>query len=109
MLDLTNHSSFNLAGESTISAMGEKVYMDAEEVTTANSLSSRTASRIDGSTRSTSPTPAARRWSPDQRRHQRQLLFRPGYDPDWEINDTGPELDRFLLDAAPRIRAAAAS
>jgi aldose 1-epimerase len=101
VLNLTNHAYFNLAGESTLSAMGQKVYMNADKITTVNSLLIP-----DGKFASVSGTPFDFT-DPDGTAigarindgTNQQLLFGPGYDHNWVINNSGPRLDGLLLDA----------
>jgi aldose 1-epimerase len=101
VLNLTNHSYFNLAGESTLSAMGQKVYMNADKITTVNSLlipDGKFAS-VDGTPFDfTDPAGTAIGARINDGTNQ-QLLFGPGYDHNWVINSTGPKLDGLLLDA----------
>jgi len=101
VLNLTNHSYFNLAGESTLSAMGQKVYMNADKITTVNSLlipDGKFAS-VDGTPFDfTNPAGTAIGARINDGTNQ-QLLFGPGYDHNWVINKSGPKLDGLLLDA----------
>jgi aldose 1-epimerase len=101
VVNLTNHSYFNLAGESTLSAMDQKVYMNADQITTVDKFLIP-----DGKFASVSGTPFDFT-NPDGTAigarindgNNQQLLFGPGYDHNWVINKTGPKLDRLLLDA----------
>src|SRR5260370_1140305 len=101
VLNLTNHSYFNLAGESTLSAMSQKVYMNADQITAVNSLLIPTGAVDPGfgtpfDFTNTRGTAIGARINDGT---NQQLLFGPGYDHNWVINKTGPKLDGLLLDA----------
>jgi len=101
VLNLTNHSYFNLAGESTLSAMSQKVYMNADQITAVNSLLIPTGAfdSVAGTPFDfTNPHGTAIGARINDGTNQ-QLLFGPGYDHNWVINKTGPRLDGLLLDA----------
>jgi aldose 1-epimerase len=101
VLNLTNHSYFNLAGESTLSAMSQKVYMNADQITAVNSLLIPTGAfdSVFGTPFDfTNPHGTAIGARINDGTNQ-QLLFGPGYDHNWVINKTGPKLDGLLLDA----------
>ena len=101
VINLTNHSYFNLAGESTLSAMAQKVYMNANKITAVNSLLIPTggSDSVFGTPFDfTNPHGTAIGARINNGTNQ-QLLFGPGYDHNWVINNSGPKLDGLLLDA----------
>jgi len=101
VINLTNHSYFNLAGESTLSAMAQKVYMNANKITAVNSLLIPTGGfdSVFGTPFDfTNPHGTAIGARINDGTNQ-QLLFGPGYDHNWVINNSGPKLDGLLLDA----------
>jgi aldose 1-epimerase len=101
VINLTNHSYFNLAGESTLSAMDQKVYMNADRITTVDKLlipDGKFASVFGTPFDFTNPHGTAIGARINDGNNQ-QLLFGPGYDHNWVINKSGPKLDGLLLDA----------
>jgi aldose 1-epimerase len=101
VINLTNHSYFNLAGESTLSAMGQKVYMNANKITAVNSLLIPTGKFVSVAGTPfdfTNPHGTAVGSRINDGTNQ-QLLFGPGYDHNWVINSSGPTSGGLRLDA----------
>jgi aldose 1-epimerase len=101
VVNLTNHSYFNLAGESTLSAMDQKLYINSDSITAVNAQLIPTGgfAPVKGTPFDfTNPSGTTIGAGINNGTNQ-QLLFGPGYDHNWVLRKSGPTRDGLNLAA----------